>query len=284
MQQISQEVCDLVIEFGGAMSGEHGDGLARSYLNERLFGPRIYQAFKQIKAAFDPHNRMNPGKVVDGPSPVENLRYGADYQHDATCRPRSTSAARAGLRRRSSCATARACAARLQTGTMCPSFMVTRDEEHSTRGRANALRMVLSGALPPEELTGERLFATYDLCLQCKGCKAECPSNVDVAKLKMEFLDGYYREHGAPLGVRLMAHAATLNQARLGAGAGVELGRAAARRRLDCREAVGHRSAPPPAALRAQSFSQMVSPRTEVDRAERQRQRRAGRSCCWTIA
>ncbi len=99
-----------------------------------------------------------------------------------------------------------------QTGTMCPSFMATRDEEHSTRGRANALRLALSGALPAEELTGQRMFDTYDLCLECKGCKAECPSNVDVAKLKMEFLHHYYGRHGAPLGVRLMAHAATLNR------------------------------------------------------------------------
>ena len=130
---------------------------------------------------------------------------------------------------------------KLQTGTMCPSFMATRDEEHSTRGRANALRMVLSGALPPEELTGERLFDTYDLCLQCKGCKAECPSNVDVAKLKMEFLDGYYRRHGAPLGVRLMAHAARLN--RLGSALAPLSNWAAraARRRLACRATAGHR-------------------------------------------
>ena len=80
LHRISEEVCDLVIEFHGAMSGEHGDGLARSYLNERLFGSRIYEAFKQVKRAFDPHNRLNPGKVVDGPSPVENLRYGAGYR------------------------------------------------------------------------------------------------------------------------------------------------------------------------------------------------------------
>ena len=89
---------------------------------------------------------------------------------------------------------------KLQTGTMCPSFMATRDEEHSTRGRANALRMVLSGALPPEELTGKRLFDTYDLCLECKGCKAECPSNVDVAKLKMEFLHHYQQARAPPGG------------------------------------------------------------------------------------
>ncbi len=211
LQKISGEVCDLVIEFGGAMSGEHGDGLARSYLNEKLFGSRIYQAFKQVKAAFDPHNRMNPGKVVDGPSPVENLRFGAGYRTMDV--PTTFDFSRDGgfARAVEMCNGAGVCR-KTQTGTMCPSFMVTGDEEHSTRGRANALRMVLSGALPPEELTGERLFATYDLCLQCKGCKAECPSNVDVAKMKMEFLDGYYRKHGAPLGTQLMAHASTLNK------------------------------------------------------------------------
>jgi FAD/FMN-containing dehydrogenase/Fe-S oxidoreductase len=214
LRRISEEACELVMEFGGAMSGEHGDGLARSYLNERLFGSRLYQAFREVKSAFDPHNRMNPGKVVDGPSPVENLRYGTAYKTMDV--PTIFDFTREGgfARAVELCNGAGVCR-KLQSGTMCPSFMVTRDEEHSTRGRANALRMVLSGALAPEELTGERLFATYDLCLQCKGCKAECPSNVDVAKLKMEFLDGYHRRHPAPLGARLMAHAARIN--RLGA-------------------------------------------------------------------
>jgi Fe-S oxidoreductase len=193
------------------MSGEHGDGMARSYLNERLFGTRLYEAFKQVKRAFDPHNRLNPGKVVDGPSPVENLRYGAKYRTMDV--PTTFDFSREGgfAQAVELCNGAGVCR-KLQTGTMCPSFMVTRDEEHSTRGRANALRMVLSGALPPEELTGKRLFQTYELCLECKGCKAECPSNVDVAKLKAEFLDGYYRQHGAPLGVRMMAHAGKWNR------------------------------------------------------------------------
>jgi FAD/FMN-containing dehydrogenase/Fe-S oxidoreductase len=214
LQAISSEVCDLVMEFGGAMSGEHGDGLARSYLNERLFGSRIYRAFKEVKAAFDPQNRMNPGKVVDGPSPVENLRYGKTYK--TIDMPTTFDFSRdGGLAGAVELCNGAGVCRKLQSGTMCPSFMVTRDEEHSTRGRANALRMVLSGALDPAELTGERLFATYDLCLQCKGCKAECPSNVDVAKFKMEFLDGYYRRHGAPLGVKLLAGASRLN--RLGA-------------------------------------------------------------------
>ncbi len=211
LQAISQEVCELVMEFHGAMSGEHGDGLARSYLNERLFGSKLYQAFKQIKAAFDPHNRLNPGKVVDGPSPIENLRYGASYKTLEV--PTTFDFSREGgfARAVELCSGVGVCR-KLQTGTMCPSFMATKDEEHSTRGRANALRMVLSGVLPPEELTGERLFATFDLCLQCKGCKAECPSNVDVAKLKMEFLDGYNRQHGAPKGARFMADAARWNR------------------------------------------------------------------------
>ncbi len=211
LQQISQEVCDLVLEFGGAMSGEHGDGLARSYLNERLFGARIYQAFKRVKGAFDPENRMNPGKVVDGPSPIENLRYGADYK----TMPLATTfdfSREGGIARAAEMCNGAGVCRKLRTGTMCPSFMATGDEEHSTRGRANALRLVLSGVLPPEQLTGRRLFETYDLCLECKGCKAECPSNVDVAKLKMEFLDHFYRRHGAPLGVRLMGHAARLNR------------------------------------------------------------------------
>jgi len=210
-QAISEEVCSLVLEFGGAMSGEHGDGLARSYLNERLFGSRIYQAFRRIKAAFDPDGRMNPGKVVDGPRPTDSLRVQTpappldvptvfDFRREGSFRKAAELCNGAGVCRK------------LSSGTMCPSFMVTRDEEHSTRGRANALRLILSGALPAEELTGPKLFATYDLCLQCKGCKAECPSNVDVAKLKMEFLSHYYQKHGAPLGVRMMAHAATLNR------------------------------------------------------------------------
>jgi Fe-S oxidoreductase len=211
LRAISQEVCALVMEFHGAMSGEHGDGLARSYLNERLFGPRLYQAFKQVKAAFDPANRMNPGKVVDGPSPIENLRYGTQYRSMPVATTFDFSREGGFAAAVELCNGAGVCR-KLQTGTMCPSFMVTRDEEHSTRGRANALRMVLSGALPPDELTGRRLFETYALCLECKGCKAECPSNVDVAKLKAEFLDGYYRHHKAPWAVRMMAHAGQLNR------------------------------------------------------------------------
>jgi FAD/FMN-containing dehydrogenase/Fe-S oxidoreductase len=211
LDRISHQVCELVLEFGGSMSGEHGDGLARSYLNETLFGQRLYGAFQQIKHAFDPGNVMNPGKIVNGPSPIENLRMGPRYK----TLPLATTfdfSRQGSLAQAAELCNGSGVCRKLQTGTMCPSFMVTRDEEHSTRGRANALRLALSGALPAEELTGPRMFATYDLCLGCKGCKAECPSNVDVAKLKMEFLSHYYARHGTPRSVRMMADAARLNR------------------------------------------------------------------------
>jgi len=210
-EQILAEVSDLVAEFGGAMSGEHGDGLARSFLNAKLFGPRIYQAFRELKAAFDPDGRMNPGKIVDGPSPVENLRHPPDepslhwptifdYSRQGGAVAAAALCNGSGLCRKT------------QHGTMCPSFMATGDEEHSTRGRANALRMVLTGKLPPEQLTSPQLHSTFELCLQCKGCKAECPSNVDVGKLKADFLHTYYQAHGTPWSARFMGHVGRWNR------------------------------------------------------------------------
>jgi Fe-S oxidoreductase len=211
IQRISREVAELVLEFHGAMSGEHGDGLARSYLNERLFGSRIYRAFKQIKTAFDPLGTLNPGKVVDGPSPIENLRHAP---HDKPLAVPTTFdfSKEGGLFGAASMCNGAGVCRKLRTGTMCPSFMATGDEEHSTRGRANALRLVLSGALPAERLGSRELYETFDLCLQCKGCKAECPSNVDVAKMKAEFLSQYHAANGTPFGSRLMANIARMNR------------------------------------------------------------------------
>lgn len=211
LEKIADRVCDLVIEFGGSMSGEHGDGLARSFLNERLFGSQLYQAFKQVKHTFDPNNLMNPGKVVDGPSPVESLRQGADY-HPLQIATTFDYSRQGGFVQAVELCNGSGVCRKTQTGTMCPSFMVTRDEEHTTRGRANALRLVLSGALPKEELTGDNLKATFDLCLQCKGCKAECPSNVDVAKMKAELLQLYYKQHGTPASAKFMGNVATWNR------------------------------------------------------------------------
>ncbi len=211
LKRISEEVCDLVIEFGGAMSGEHGDGIARSYLNERLFGPRIYQAFREVKAAFDPEGLMNPGKIVDAPGPTEHLRHPPTEQPLEVPTVLDFSDQGGFVAAASLCSGVGMCR-KTNSGTMCPSFMATRDEEHSTRGRANALRLVLTGSLPREELVGQQLYDTFDLCLQCKGCKGECPSNVDVAKLKSEFLHGYWQSHGTPMGIRAMANIARLNR------------------------------------------------------------------------
>ena len=220
LKQVSDEVAGLVREFGGAMSGEHGDGLARSYHNLKLFGPRLFDAFRQVKELFDPPGRMNPGKVTASPSPIENLRYGTHYPVVPldTFQDFQREAVNGGVGpRQGFLAAAEACngsgvCRKTATGTMCPSFMVTRDEEHSTRGRANALRLALTGQLEPGALTSQRLYEVFDLCLLCKGCKNECPSNVDVAKLKVEFLAHYHTVHRPKFGTRLLAQTGWINR------------------------------------------------------------------------
>jgi Fe-S oxidoreductase/FAD/FMN-containing dehydrogenase len=203
IRTIAREVSDLVVEFGGAMSGEHGDGLARSLWNPKLFGPEVYACFEAVKTAFDPGNRLNPGKIVAAPDLTENLRIGPDYRAEEPATIFDFSKQGGFARAVEMCSGVGAC--RKETGgTMCPSYMVTRDEEHTTRGRANALRLVMSGALPADGLANETLHAALDLCLQCKACKSECPSNVDMAKLKAEFLHHYYQGHPLPLGTLLL--------------------------------------------------------------------------------
>lgn len=211
MYTMMQEISDLVLEYGGCMSGEHGDGLARSWLNEKHFGPVLYKAFKDVKRAFDPDNRMNPGKVVDGPSPLENLRHGATFQA-VDIKTNLDFSRDGGLLMAIDMCNGNGECRKLTGATMCPSYMATRDEQHSTRGRANALRAIISGRLPQEEFTGKGLYDVLDLCLECKACKTECPSNVDMAKLKYEFLSQYYARHGTPLRARLFAHIATVSR------------------------------------------------------------------------
>ena len=211
MVSIADAICDLVLEFNGAMSGEHGDGLARSHFNAKLFGPALYDAFRQVKRAFDPKNLMNPGKIVDSPAMTESLKINPQYK---TWEPRTTldfTEQGGFVRAVEMCSGMGECRKKLD-GTMCPSYMGTLDEEHSTRGRANALRSVLSGKVPKEEFTGKRLHEVMDLCLECKACKAECPSNVDMAKLKYEFLDHYHRANGLPLRNRMFGGIETLNR------------------------------------------------------------------------
>jgi Fe-S oxidoreductase len=210
VQAIAGEITDLVLEFGGTISSEHGDGRARSPFLERMYGPTLMQAFRELKQAFDPDNRMNPGNLVASPGITEHMRYGAQYttwqpQTLLDFREQGGFAASVEM-----CNGVGVCRKTLE-GTMCPSYMATHDEEHSTRGRANALRAVLSGKVPPKEFTGKRLYEVMDLCLECKGCKAECPSNVDMAKLKYEFLHHYYKANGLPLRNRLFGHIARVN-------------------------------------------------------------------------
>jgi FAD/FMN-containing dehydrogenase/Fe-S oxidoreductase len=210
VKAIAGEITDLILEFGGTISSEHGDGRARSPFLEKMYGPALMQAFRELKAAFDPERRMNPGNLVDSPGMLEHLRYGTQY---TTWEPatRLDFSHQGGLAAAvEMCNGVGVCRKTLE-GTMCPSYMATRDEEHSTRGRANALRAVLSGTLPPSEFTGRRLYEVMDLCLECKGCKAECPANVDMAKLKYEFLHHYYRANGLPLRNRLFGHIAKVN-------------------------------------------------------------------------
>ena len=211
MVSIAHAICDLVLEFNGAMSGEHGDGLARSHFNAKLFGPALYEAFRQVKRAFDPNNLMNPGKIVDSPAMTESLKISPLYK---TWQPQTMldfSEQGGFVRAVEMCSGMGECRKKLD-GTMCPSYMGTLDEEHSTRGRANALRSVLSGKVPKEEFTGKRLHDVMDLCLECKACKAECPSNVDMAKLKYEFLDHYHRANGLPLRNRIFGGIEALNR------------------------------------------------------------------------
>ena len=215
LPQISSFAVELLGRYGGAWSSEHGDGRARSWLNEQFFGRELYQLYRQVKGLFDPAGILNPGQVVDAPPMTEDLRYGADYR--ALQRPEHVdfSADQGFDRAVEMCNGAGICRKKTE-GTMCPSFMVTREEEHSTRGRANLLRAAMSGQLPEEELTGERLYAAMDLCIECKACKAECPSSVDMAKIKFEYLARYYEANPVPRRVRFFADIARASRAASG--------------------------------------------------------------------
>ena len=216
-EAIANEVADLVLEFGGALSGEHGDGLVRGPFMERMFGTELYDGFRTIKRTFDPSGLFNPGKIVDSPPLTSNLRYGSNYQ---TPDPPSEfdHTAHGGLGRAvEMCSGVGACRKTL-SGTMCPSYMVTRDEAHSTRGRANTLRLAMTGALdfkdPRDAGLGDRtVYDVLDLCLECRACKTECPVGVDMARFKSEFLSSFWDRHGTPLRARILGHIHDLSSA-----------------------------------------------------------------------
>lgn len=211
MYSIAQDIRDLVLEFGGAMSSEHGDGLVRSEWNEDMYGTQLYNAFKEVKAVFDPNGIMNPGKIIANQKMTDNLRFGAAYETEEVNTYFDFSGDGGFARSVELCNGVGACRKKL-VGTMCPSYIATLDEEHSTRGRANVLRAALSGNLDDDGFTSRRVYEALDLCLECKGCKGECPSNVDMAKMKYEFLAHYYDKNGLPLRNRVFGHIASLSK------------------------------------------------------------------------
>jgi FAD/FMN-containing dehydrogenase/Fe-S oxidoreductase len=193
-----ERAADLVVSYGGSLSGEHGDGQSRGALLPKMFGPELMNAFRQFKAVWDPQNKMNPHKVVDAYLPTENLRLGADYK---PLQPKTHfkfiddgGFANAAAR----CIGVGTCR-KQDGGSMCPSYMVTLEEEHSTRGRAHMLFELLQGEVIDGGWKNEQVKRALDLCLACKACKSECPANVDLATYKAEFLSHYYEAERRPL-------------------------------------------------------------------------------------
>jgi FAD/FMN-containing dehydrogenase/Fe-S oxidoreductase len=225
MRGISAAVVDLTLGLGGALSGEHGDGLSHAEWLTRGFGEKLTAAMEHLKRAADPQGLLNPGKVLNSQKMHENLRYGPDYRAEGWAPVFDFSRQESLLGGIEMCNGAGVC--RKDGGVMCPSFQATREEEHSTRGRANLLRGMLSGRFPAAELAEEAAHGALDLCLECKGCKAECPSGVDMAKIKYEFLHYYHNSHRRPARDYLFGYIEVL--ARLGrpvaplANAGIRL-------------------------------------------------------------
>ncbi len=218
MRRIMEDVTDLVLNFNGSLSGEHGDGLVRSEWNRKMFGPAVYDAFRQVKRGFDPDNVLNPGKIVDGPAMEENWRVAPGPLPKDPPTVLDFSKQGGFFRSVEACNGSGVCR-KTQGGAMCPSYRATRDEMDTTRARANALRVALTTTKPgeTESLSGDRRASSgladngrvpisqrwiadvMDLCLSCKACKTECPANVDVAKLKAEFLQAFYATRSRPL-------------------------------------------------------------------------------------
>jgi len=193
------EAADLVVRHGGSISGEHGDGKSRSALLPKMFGPELMSALRDFKTVWDPQNKLNPGNIVYAQPAVMNLRLGASYapkQPDTHFRfpDDNGSIAKAALR----CIGVGECR-KHDAGTMCPSYMVTLEEEHSTRGRAHMLFEALQGDVLKGVWNDEDVKQSLDLCLSCKACKSECPTNVDIATYRSEFLSHYYESHPRPL-------------------------------------------------------------------------------------
>jgi FAD/FMN-containing dehydrogenase/Fe-S oxidoreductase len=214
MRAVAEEVLALVDEFDGVNSSEHGDGRVRSEFNRRIFGDDLYEAMRRVKQLFDPGDRLNPGVIVDAAPMTARLRDPA-LPSPGPLKTRMSFAEHGGMRGAADrCQRIGACR-KTGIGVMCPSYMATREEEHATRGRANALVKALSEPDPKAALGDHRLHEILDLCLECKACKSECPLSVDMATMKAEFLSHYQDVHGVPLRSRLFGSIRRLN--RLGA-------------------------------------------------------------------
>jgi FAD/FMN-containing dehydrogenase/Fe-S oxidoreductase len=228
MRAIAEETAALVREYKGALSGEHGDGLCRGEWVSWQYGPRIHQAFAEIKALFDPDNRFSPNKMIHPPKMDDrsNFRFAPGYTVSSTPTALDWSAwnvlrdpmtgvetaagtgvdASGGLASAIEMCNNNGHCRKFDAGTMCPSYRITKDEQHLTRGRANTLRLALSGQLGTEGLASPEVKETLDLCVSCKGCKRDCPTGVDMAKMKIEARAAWVKRHGTTLREKLIAY------------------------------------------------------------------------------
>jgi FAD/FMN-containing dehydrogenase/Fe-S oxidoreductase len=212
MREVADEIAELVLRYGGVNASEHGDGLVRSPFNRRMFGDELYEAMREVKRLFDPRGLLNPGKIVDAAPLTENLRDPALPPAPPLVTTLHFDGAEGMRTAADRCMNIGLCR-KTQTGVMCPSYMATLEEDHATRGRANALVRALSQPDPHAALGDERLHEILDLCLECKACKRECPLDVDMASLKSEFLSHYQEIHGTPLRSRAFGAIRLLNRA-----------------------------------------------------------------------
>ncbi|MCL7418129.1 MAG: 4Fe-4S dicluster domain-containing protein, partial [Halalkalicoccus sp.] len=216
MVDIADRVTDAVARFGGSVSGEHGDGRARTQWNEKLYGERLWNVFRDLKTAFDPDWLLNPGSVCGGFDMSEHLRFDPDYEFEMGFEPHLNWENENGFQGMAElCHGCGGCRGPQETtgGVMCPTFRASEEEITSTRGRANMLRQAMSGDLPDGEAFSEEFVTeVMDLCIGCKGCAKDCPSEVDMAKLKAEVTHEYHRRHGAGLRSRVFANIDTLSK------------------------------------------------------------------------
>ena len=207
MRAIAEEAFAMVRDYKGSHSGEHGDGIVRSEFHEAMFGPRLVRAFEEVKDAFDPDGLFNPGKIVR-PHRMDDralFRYAPGYAVEPLDSALDWSQWGGFGPAVEMCNNNGACRKR-DAGVMCPSYRATGDERHLTRGRANTLRLAISGQLGPDAFVSDGMYETMALCVGCKGCQRECPTGVDMARMKIEFLYHYRRRHGLPLRERLVAY------------------------------------------------------------------------------